>query len=33
MDLLKVIDLFLEESNYKYDKKRFDYEIVYVIKK
>ena len=27
------IDLFLEESNYKYDKKRFDYEIVYVIKK
>ena len=27
------IDLFLEQSNYTYTKNRFDYEIVYVIKK
>ena len=27
------IDDFLSNSNYKYDKKRFDYELVYVIRK
>ena len=27
------IDLFLSETNYEYSKKRFDYEIVYIIKK
>ena len=27
------IDMFLENSDYDYEKKRFDYEIVYLIKK